>query len=156
MSETGATNEDTTDVVETDTDSTNKSYDAAQEVEKWKGFSRKWEDRSKQNQAEIKALKEQLASNDTDKANAALVQFQQAAEEAQREAAMLRAAIKNKLTAEDLELLSFVPVEQLEATAAKLAARTQRTQPDLGQGVGQSNTSKSDMNSMMRRAAGLE
>lgn len=156
MAETGATDSSSTDEgSQTQDTSTEGTVDYAQEVEKWKKHSRTWEERSKANVEKAKAYDNIVSSGEQDKANAALAAAQKDANDAKREAAMYRAAITNDLTAEDLQLLSYVPLEQLDEAAKNLAARLVRKGPNLGQGVGQAGAVKNDMNSMMRRAAGL-
>lgn len=157
MSEIDVTDDGaSTEAAQSETSDASAEASPLAEVEKWKKHSRTWEDRSKQNLAELKAAQEKLASIDTDKAHAEISQARKEAEDARRENAMLRAAFTYKLSADDLELLSYVPLEGLDDAAKKLAARTQRTFPELGQGVGQAANTKVDMNSMMRQAAGLE
>jgi hypothetical protein len=130
--------------------------DPNEEIAKWKKHSRTWEERSKANLEKVRTLEAKTTAGDIEQINAALAAAQQDASEARREAAMYRVAITHSLTAEDLELLTYVPLDELDVAAGKLAARVARRTPDLGQGVGQSTSPVNDMNSMMRRAAGLE
>ncbi len=131
-----------------------ETVDLVAEVEKWKGFSRKWEERSKANLQELNKLKGEKEAASSEELVSAVANARKDAEDAQREAAMLRIAIAHKLTADDLELLTYVPLDELAGAAEKLAARMRRT-PDLGQGVGQAAAPQTDMNSLMRKAAGL-
>jgi hypothetical protein len=100
--------------------------DLAAELEKWKGLSRKHEDRAKANAdaaAELAKIREANMTEDQKRAEREASLVEQNAGLA-AELARTRAAVTHGLTAEDLEALEGIPADKVEAVAARLAART--------------------------------
>jgi len=98
---------------------------------------------------------EQRRQEEAEKANAEREQERKDAAEARAELARTRAALKYKLTEEDLELLQFVPAEQVEETAEKISKRLNReVTPDFDGGHRTPPPATPSMNSMIRQAAG--
>ena len=96
--------------------------------DKWKAMARKHEDRAKSN---ADAAQEWAKHQDSLKSNEQRDTEQRDTLSRERdtalaEAAVLRAAVKHNLTAEDLELLEGLSPDVVEDRAAKLAARVNR------------------------------
>lgn len=98
---------------------------------------------------------EQRRQEEAEKANAEREQERKDAAEARAELARTRAALKYKLTEEDLELLQFVPAEQVEETAEKISKRLHReVTPDFDGGHRTPPPAAPSMNNIIRQAAG--
>lgn len=97
----------------------------AAEVEKWKAFSRKHEDESKKNAAAAKRLADLEAANlsDLEKAQQRAATLEAENEASKAEAARLRVAVKHGIPAEDFDLLGTGSEAEIEARAARIAAK---------------------------------
>lgn len=109
----------------------NEPQDLEAEVAKWRELARKHEKRSKENYEKVKAFDELQEQQMSEAEKAA-----KRAEKAESEAAELRtklalndALVKHGLTAEDGELLKYVPVEEIDAAAARMASRVRPADP---------------------------
>ena len=101
----------------------------AAEVEKWKGLSRKNEERAKENAGKATEYDKFLESQRTEQEKLELAKTtaeKQAAETA-AELARMKAAVKHGLTEDDLDLLGSGTAEEIEVRAEKLAARLKAT-----------------------------
>lgn len=111
---------------DTDRDQTgDEQPDLASEVEKWKAMARKHEAQSKANADKAKQFDQWQESQKTEqqKADDALAALQQERDSAITQAALAKAALDHKLSAEDLELIGGGTPEEINAKAEKLAAR---------------------------------
>ena len=135
--ETGTETTTTTDAATTDAITT-QTADTATETVDWEAkyketlaHSRKHETRAKENAAAAKELADLKAAqmSDQEKATAAAQAADERAAKAERESALLRAAIDHKLTKDDLELLDGVPADQINDRAKKLADRIKAAAP---------------------------
>lgn len=131
---------------------------------KWKKFSRQHEEEAKSLRPAAARLAEIEAQNlsDSEKATARAEAAEKLAASNAAESAVLRAAVKFKLSEDDLDLLgTHGTPEEIEARAEKLSVRlsaadsAKRKLPDMGGGdrgldVGTSKqiTSKADLDSM--------
>lgn len=110
----------------------------AEDVEKWKSLARKHEARAKENAEKAKRLDELDEANKSEiqKAQDRVTAEKKRADEAAAQLALLKAAVKHKLTEDDLELLADVPADQIEDRAARLAKRIQASEKakDFGGG----------------------
>jgi outer membrane biosynthesis protein TonB len=112
------------------------------EAEKWKALSRKHEDTAKANADKAKRLDELEESQKTElqKAADAAAKAQADAAAARAELAVKSAALKHKLSDEDLDLLgTHGTAEEIDARAERLAARLKaaadsKPKPDFGGG----------------------
>lgn len=118
-----------------DADTGGDTTDWKAEAEKWKKHSRKHEEQSKSNADKAKRFDELEEQNKSDlqKANDLAEANRTAAEQAKAEAAVLRAAIKHKLSEDDLELLgTHGTPEEIGTRAEKLAARLNKGDDSSG------------------------
>lgn len=98
---------------------------------------------------------EQRRQEEAQRAEAEREQDRKDAEAARAELARTRAALKYKLSEEDLELLQFVPADQVEATAEKISKRLNReVTPDFDGGHRTPPPAAPSMNNIIRQAAG--
>lgn len=101
------------------------------EVEEWKGHSRKWEDRAKENKtaaAERDEARQELATVTTERDEAVA-----RADKAEAAVVRLEAAIEFGLTPEDVEALEAVSdPDAVRSLAERLSARGPRPNPAQG------------------------
>lgn len=98
---------------------------------------------------------EQRRQEEAEAAKAEREKDRQEAAEAKAELARTRAALKYKLTEEDLELLQFVPADQVEETAEKISKRLNReVPPDFDGGRRTPPPANPSMNNIIRQATG--
>lgn len=116
---------------ENNPDNETKPQDLEAEITKWRELARKHEKRSKENYEKVKAFDELQEQQMTEAEKAA-----KRAEKAESEVAELRtklalndALVKHGLTADDGELLKYVPVEEIDAAAARMASRVRPADP---------------------------
>lgn len=124
-------------------DDASKATDWEAEANKWKKFSRQHEDEAKSLRpaaAKLAEIEEQNKS-EVEKAAARAEAAEKLAKDSAAETAVLKAAVKFKLSEEDLELLgTHGTPEDIEARAEKLAARlatadtAKKKLPDMGGG----------------------
>lgn len=136
MSDTGTQTGDTpatgtsTDATSTDTstetkDEGSETEDPTNTVEYWKKHSRENEKKAKANAAAAKKLAEleEASKSEEDKRAEAARKIEGERDEARREAAIARAALKYGLSEEDLDLISGGDPEEIEDRAKRLSER---------------------------------
>jgi len=117
--------------------------DWAAEAAKWKAMSRKHEDNAKSFADKAKRFDafEESQKTETQRLADAKAAVEAEAATAKAELALLQAAVKHNLSADDLELLgNHGTPEEIDARAAKLAARLKtaadnKVKPDFGGGA---------------------
>lgn len=140
---------------------------SAEEVEKWKSFSRQHEERAKANAKAAEQLAELQKNGMTDpqkvlSLQGEIAQLQAQFKQGQLENARLAIVAKHGLTPEDASFLTGETPDEIDASAARLAARIgatpngqqQQRMPDLRQGprgpAGQAATGSDILRSLAR------
>lgn len=112
--------------------------DMKAELEKWKALARKNESRAKANAEAAQRLSEieESQKSETQKLAEAKEAAEKEAAEAKAMLARTKAAVDHGLSAEDMELLQFVPADKVDEYAQKLAARRTQSIPSPMGNVG--------------------
>ena len=157
----------------TQSDASESETDLAAEVEKWKQFARKHEERAKANSNAAKELEKLKQASMTEQEKAVEQARAEARAEALREVGVSLVEAQVKVAAngrgvdvdallEGLDKTKFLngdgqpDTEAITKWVDRIAPDDKATQvfPDLGQGRGVPADKKHDMNSLIRRAAG--
>lgn len=127
------------------------------EAEKWKSLSRKNEDAAKANAAKAKEYDSYREAQKTDEQRRQdeIQATARERDEARSELARAKAALKYKLADEDLDLLGTGSPEEIDARAKRLSERLAPPPPNYDGGARTPAPGGKDMNSVIRKAAGL-